>query len=120
MYVQSCELYDVKLDQWTLVAQLTHPASCQPHIIISAQTHGNECANKDCVLQLLLFGGHSFGNDTDHHWLQAVTLHSDGLWRVEDLVSLSTHGVLYYTATVAKLPAPYLRQFDRTSSANST
>ena len=115
MFVQWCELYDIKSDQWTLVSQLTKPASCQPHVVISyANTlpHLNKAAETDGQLQLLLFGGHSFHNDSDHHWLQRLTLSSDGLWRVEDLVSLSTQGVLYHTATLARLPAPYLRQFD--------
>jgi len=116
MYIQSCELYDIKSDQWTLVTRLTRPASCQPHVVISCDktlmTHGNESTVQDKLIQVLLFGGHSFTNDSDHNWLQRVTLGSDGLWRVEDLVPLSTRGVLYYTATVARLPIPYLRQFD--------
>jgi len=112
---QSCELYDIKNDQWTLVTQLTQPASCQPHIVVSyANTpmHDNEPVVKHDRAQVLLFGGHSFSDDSDHHWLQRVTLGSDGSWRVEDLISLSTQGVLYYTATMARLPATYLRQFE--------
>ena len=116
MYVQSCEVYDTKTDQWTLVTQLTRAASCQPHVIIdyaSEFVHSNEPAETDIQMQVLLFGGHLFSNDSDHHSLQRVTLGSSGSWRVEDRpVSLMTHGVLYHTATRASVPVHYLRQFD--------
>lgn len=109
MRVQSCEVYDVRTDQWTMVSQLTYPANCQPHVVVS---HANELMHSNEMAQVLLFGGHSFSNDSDHHWLQRLTLGRDGPWRVEDVVSLSTRGVLYYTATAAKLPVHYLRLFD--------
>jgi len=112
--VQSCETYDIKSDQWTLVTRLTHPASCQPHVVITSAnklTHSSESVEKGDMVQVLLFGGHAFNNDRDHHWLQRVTLGSNGSWRVEELVSLLTHGVLYYTATIARLPVHYLRRF---------
>ena len=114
MCMQSCEVYDIKSDQWILVTRLTRPASCQPHVVI---TYANELAcNNDLVeksdtVQVLLFGGHAFSNDRDHHRLQRLTSGNKGSWRVEDLVSLLTHGVLYYTATIVRLPIHYLRQF---------
>jgi len=114
MRVQSCEVYDVRTDQWTMVSQLTYPANCQPHVVVS---HANELMHSNEMAQVLLFGGHSFSNDSDHHWLQRLTLGRDGPWRVEDVVSLSTRGVLYYTATAAKLPVHYLRLFDWIHSA---
>ena len=114
MRVQSCEVYDVRTDQWTMVSQLTYPANCQPHVVLS---HANELMHSNEMAQVLLFGGHSFSNDSDHHWLQRLTLGRDGPWRVEDVVSLSTRGVLYYTATAAKLPVHYLRLFDWIHSA---
>jgi len=113
--VQSCEVYDTKTDEWTLVTQLTCPASCQAHVVLSYANelmHRNESAQAADAVQVLLFGGHSFSNDSDHHWLQRLTSVADDSWRVEDLVSLSTRGVLYYTATAARLPVYYLRQFD--------
>ena len=72
----------------------------------------NGLTESDDLAQLLLFGGHLFSNDSDHNWLQRVTLRRDGSWQVKDAIPLSTRGVQYYTATVAKLPAPYTRQFD--------
>ena len=113
--VQSCEVYDAGTDQWTLVTQLTCPASCQPHVVLSYAKklmHSNETAEAADMVQVLLFGGHSFSNDNDHHWLQRLISSRDNSWRVEDLVSLSTRGVLYYTATAARLPVHYLRHFD--------
>ena len=114
--LQSCEVYDAKTDQWTMVTQLTCPASCQSHIVLSSAgselVHSSETAESADVVRMLLFGGHSFSNDSDHHWLQRLVSDRVGLWRVEDSVSLSTRGVLYYTATVATLPVHYLRQFD--------
>lgn len=94
------------------MTQLTRPASCQPHVVVSYANelmHCNEPAGD--TVQVLLFGGHAFSNDRDHHWLQRVTSVSSGSWRVENLVSLLTHGVLYYTATIARLPVHYLRRF---------
>lgn len=111
----SCEVYDARTDQWTLVTQLTCPASCQPHVVLSDANklmHTNETAEAADTVQVLLFGGHSFSNDNDHHWLQRLISSRDNSWRVEGLVSLSTRGVLYYTATAARLPVHYLRHFD--------
>lgn len=109
-------MYNSSTNQWTSVTQLTYPACCQSHVVIGCANefmHSNESAAQTAdTVQLLLFGGHSFGNDSDHNRLQRVTLGSDGLWRVENASSLSTHGILYHTATVARLPMHYLRQFD--------
>jgi len=102
------------------VARLLRPASCQPHVVLrcasqlSDSNHGMETAQDrgDTAMQLMLFGGHAFRSDRDHHWLQRLTTDPRcGSWRVEDLVTLFTQGVLYYTATIARLPVHYLRRF---------
>ena len=111
--IQLCETYDMESDQWTPVTGLFRSASCQSHVVISDPNLimlNNEPEGKD-VVQVLLFGGHSFSNDRDHYWLQRLTLDRSGWWLVRSQALLSTHGVLYYTATHARLPVHYLRRF---------